>query len=215
MTVWIFNLFNKAKWNTAVGVILILGEHKLRRACWMSPAAFAPLARAGPGETQPPTDSSSWATHSSLTLSRLKEWRTNLPVPSKHVYLWTLDIVTDHRWKSKEPAFPSIRRVLANTNRKREKHPTSGEHLWTFADTFVVVRVLCAKIISWLADAAYFAGCPRKSFKVNPVNMQGGVGRRWRGETERTLVGLGCQFTVVENFLQWRIPFYRKAFSAA
>lgn len=52
----------------------------------------------------------------------------------------------------------------------REKiHPTSCEHLWTFADTFVVVCILCAKIISWLAYAAYFAGCPCKSFKVNPV----------------------------------------------
>lgn len=55
----------------------------------------------------------------------------------------------------------------------REKsHPTSCEHLCTFANTFVVVCILCAKIISWLAYAAYFAGRPCKSFKVNPANMQ-------------------------------------------
>lgn len=54
----------------------------------------------------------------------------------------------------------------------RKAIPTSCEHLWAFADAFVVVCILCAKIISWLANAADFAGSPCESFKVNPGSMQ-------------------------------------------
>lgn len=47
--------------------------------------------------------------------------------------------------------------------------PASCEHLGTLADAFVIVRILCAKITSWLADATDFARSACESCKVNPV----------------------------------------------
>lgn len=50
---------------------------------------------------------------------------------------------------------------------------TSCEHLWAFTDAFVIVCILCAKTVSWLAYTANFACGTRKSFKVNPVEQMG------------------------------------------
>lgn len=44
--------------------------------------------------------------------------------------------------------------------------------LWTFANTFVVVCILCTEITSWLPNAAYFACCSTVAFKVYPVEWQ-------------------------------------------
>lgn len=44
--------------------------------------------------------------------------------------------------------------------------------LWTFANTFVIVCVLCTEITSWLPDAAYFACCSTVAFKVYPVEWK-------------------------------------------
>lgn len=50
---------------------------------------------------------------------------------------------------------------------------TSRRQLRTLANTFVVVRVLCAEIASWLPDAAYFARGSTVAFKVYPVEGKG------------------------------------------
>lgn len=50
---------------------------------------------------------------------------------------------------------------------------TSRRQLRTLANTFVVVRVLCAEIASWLPDAAYFARSSTVAFKVYPVEGKG------------------------------------------
>lgn len=44
--------------------------------------------------------------------------------------------------------------------------------LWTFANTFVVVCILCTEITSWLPNAAYFACCSTVAFKVYPVEWK-------------------------------------------
>lgn len=44
--------------------------------------------------------------------------------------------------------------------------------LWTFANTFVIVCILCTEITSWLPNAAYFACCSTVAFKVYPVEWQ-------------------------------------------
>lgn len=49
---------------------------------------------------------------------------------------------------------------------------TSCCQLWTFANTFVVVCILCTEITSWLPDAAYFACCSTEAFKVYPVGWK-------------------------------------------
>lgn len=56
--------------------------------------------------------------------------------------------------------------------------------LWTFANTFVVVCILCTEMTSWLPNAAYFACCPTVAFKVYPVewkrkNEGRGGGSQW------------------------------------
>lgn len=50
---------------------------------------------------------------------------------------------------------------------------TSCEHLGTLADAFVIVRILCAKITSWLADATDFACGACEACKVNPGTCKG------------------------------------------
>lgn len=50
---------------------------------------------------------------------------------------------------------------------------TSRRQLRTLANTFVVVRVLCAEMASWLPDAAYFARGSTVAFKVYPVEGKG------------------------------------------
>ena len=46
------------------------------------------------------------------------------------------------------------------------------------------------KIISWLAYAAYFAGCPREAFKVNPVSMQRKTEKK-KKKKKQNIIGLG------------------------
>lgn len=84
--------------------------------------------------------------------------------------------------------------LLANINRKSRL--TSGEHLGTLADAFVVVRILCAKIASWLADATYFACGACKSCKVNPGTCKGkNKNCHWLG----LLIHRSGKFLMVKN----------------
>lgn len=92
------------------------------------------------------------------------------------------------------PAVYAVQLLLANTNRKSRL--TSGEHLGTLADAFVVVRVLCAEITSGLADATYFPRGACKSCKVNPGTCKGkNKNCNWLG----LLIHRSGKFLMVKN----------------
>lgn len=88
-------------------------------------------------------------------------------------------------WEIVPPRAPKCHRkprLRARTRRSREREwlarksvvsLTSRRQLRTLANTFVVVRVLCAEIASWLPNAAYFARGSTVAFKVYPVEGKG------------------------------------------
>lgn len=166
---WIFNLFDKAKWNQSVALISVPPRAEAQESLLAIPCPL-PVPEWGPGETQ----LACWQFQLRIAffrLNSLKKWKTNLPTSSKSIYeMWTLSPITSSSPNSQ--SFTLWNSSLPKQIGREKSHPTSCEHLWTFANTFVVVCILCAKIISWLAYAAYFAGRPCKSFKVNPANMQ-------------------------------------------
>lgn len=84
--------------------------------------------------------------------------------------------------------------LLASTNRRSRL--TSREHLRALADALVVVRILCAEITSWLADATYFARGACKPRKVNPDTCKGkNKNCNWLG----LLIHRSGKFLMVKN----------------